>query len=186
MGDVHRDERDKSGQKFSLSKLDKFRVDDMTLRQRTPRQRDDVHLAFVRASGCVVCPKGVNRHTEAAHIRFACIAIGKPATGMQEKPDDKWTVGLCDYHHRTGILAQHKISEERFWFEIHGRNPFEIAARLWIESGGAARALEPKTAKRPKKIKARDRDAPKRKIRSSPNFPQGRKLQSRGFEKGPA
>jgi hypothetical protein len=152
----------------------------MNLRQKEPRQHDEKHLAFVRKSGCCVCPKGVNRHTEAAHIRFACLAIDKPATGMQEKPSDCWTVGLCDYHHRTGILAQHKMSEPDFW-EMHGRNPFEIAARLWIESGGAARALEPKAAKRPRKIKERDRDAPKRKILSRPHFPQGRKLQNRGF-----
>lgn len=148
----------------------------MTLRQRQPRHRDDRHLAFVRASGCVVCPKGVNRPIEAAHIRMACIAIGKPATGMQEKPSDCWTVGLCDYHHRTGILAQHKMSEHEFWFEIHGVNPFEVAARLWIESGGAARAIEPQPAKRPRKIKPRDRDAPNRQI-------PGRALQSRGFPK---
>jgi hypothetical protein len=114
---------------------------------------------------------------------MACIAIGKPATGMQEKPSDCWTVGLCDYHHRTGILAQHKMSEADFW-AMHGRNPFEIAARLWIESGGAARELEPKPAKRPRKIKARNRNAPKRqipgrKLESRSTFGPGRKLQSR-------
>lgn len=142
----------------------------MTLRQRQPRYRDDAHLAFVRTSGCCVCPKGVSRPIEAAHVRMACIAIGKRETGLSEKPGDQWTVGLCDYHHRTGVRAQHKISETEFW-QDHGRNPFEIAASLWIESGGAARAAEraanPKPVK-PRKIKCRDRSAPKRKISARP------------------
>jgi hypothetical protein len=163
----------------------------MTLRQRQKRHRDDAHLAFVRASGCCVCPKGVNRPIEAAHVRMACIAIGKRETGLQEKPGDQWTVGLCDYHHRTGILAQHKMNEAEFW-KLHGRNPFEIAARLWVASGGAARAAEraanPNPVK-PRKIKPRNRTAPARKIpgralQSRSTFPpSNRKIQNRGFEK---
>jgi hypothetical protein len=142
----------------------------------------------VRAAGCVVCPKGVNRPIEAAHVRMACIAIGKRETGMAEKPGDQWTLGLCIYHHRVGIASQHSRGEREFW-EYAGLNPFAICQRLWIESGGAARALEPKTAKRPRKTKPRDRNAPKRQIpgralQSRSTFPQGRKIQSRnGFEK---
>jgi hypothetical protein len=160
----------------------------MTLRQKEPRLRDAAHLAFVRASGCCVCPKGVNRPIEAAHVRMACITIGKRETGLAEKPGDQWTVGLCDYHHRTGILAQHKISEVQFW-KNHGRNPFEIAMQLWNASGGAARAAEraenPKPVK-PCKIKTRDRTKPKRQIparemQSRSNWPVGRKIQGRGF-----
>lgn len=164
------------------------------LRQRAPRIRDNAHLAFVRAAGCVVCPKGVNRPAEAAHVRMSCDAIGKPATGMQEKPGDNWTCGLCAYHHRTGILAQHKMAEADFW-KLHGRNPFQIAQRLWIASGGAARAAEraenPKPVK-PRKIKPRDRTKPKRQIPARPvmqsrsTFQPGRKMQSRGFEKRPS
>ncbi len=157
----------------------------MVLRQRQPRHRDDKHLVFVRLSGCCVCRKVTNRPIEAAHVRMGCVAIGKPSTGMQEKPGDQWTIGLCDYHHRTGTLAQHKISEREFWFEIHGRNPFEIAARLWIESGGAARALEPKPAKRERKIKVRKPKEQRAKIQGRSQFPVGRKIQSRGFERRP-
>jgi hypothetical protein len=153
------------------------------LRQRDPRQRDDLHLAYIRNLPCCIC--GSSRDVEAAHLRMRLPEIGKD-TGLGEKPHDSFVTPLCAYHHRTGILAQHKISEDRFWFELHGRNPFEICARLWIESGGAARATEraqnPKPLK-PRKIKARDRDAPKRKIQSRPNFPKGRPLQSRGFER---
>lgn len=108
---------------------------------------------------------------------MACASIGKPETGMQEKPSDAWVTALCRYHHQDGILAQHKIGEQAFWFEIHGRNPFTIAAELWQASGGAARALEPKPAPRPRKIKPRKPKELRAKI------PAGRPLRSRGFEK---
>ena len=55
----------------------------------------------------------------------------------------------------------------------------------WIKSGGAARALEPKPEKRPRKIAARKPPEQRIKIRSRAAFPQGRKLQGRGFEKRP-
>lgn len=146
------------------------------LRQRKPRERDPKHLAFVRAQPCCVC--GSVRMVEAAHVRMSCPNRGKSETGMQEKPDDKWTVSLCAYHHRTGIAAQHVLGERTFWFHVHGRNPFEIAELLWIASGGAARALLPKPIRKPREIKPEHRPAPKR------AFPKGRKLQSRGFSKG--
>jgi hypothetical protein len=159
----------------------------MNLRQRQPREHDERHLKFVRGQVCCIC--GSTRDVEAAHLKLRLPEIGKvDAPGMQMKEHDRWVTPLCHYHHQSGILAQHRIGEQRFWFEIHGRNPFEIAARLWIESGGAARALEPKPAKRPRKIKARDRNAPKRQIpgralQSRSSLPKGRKIQSRGFEK---
>jgi hypothetical protein len=156
----------------------------MTLRQRHPRERDQKHIDYVNKLPCCVC--GSTRNVEAAHLKLRLPEIGKEMPGMAMKADDRFVTPLCHYHHLSGILAQHRVGEHRFWFEIHGRNPFEIAARLWIESGGAARALEPKPAKRPRKIKARDRDAPKRKIQSRQNFPQGRKIQPRGFEKRPS
>jgi hypothetical protein len=144
------------------------------LRQRQPRQRDEMHLRYVRAQPCCVC--GSTRNVEAAHLKLRKPEIGKDMPGMSEKADDRFTTPLCHYHHQSSILSQHKVGEKVFWFEIHGRNPFEIAERLWIESGGAARAQEPKPAKQPRKIKARDRSAPKRKIPS-------REIQSRGFER---
>lgn len=158
----------------------------MMLRQKEPRQHDPAHLAFVRSQPCSVC--GSTRMIEAAHVRYACLPIGKETTGMQEKPSDCWTVSLCAYHHRTGILAQHKMNEAEFWI-MHGRNPFEIAARLWIESGGATRATEraenPKRVK-PRKIEARKPSEQRVKIHGRATFQPGRKLQSRNtFERRP-
>jgi hypothetical protein len=142
------------------------------LRQRDPRREDAQHLAFVRSQPCSIghCP----RPSEAAHIRYACLAIGKDPTGYGEKPHDKWTTPLCGYHHRTGTLAQHKMGEKDFW-ELMGLNPFAIAARLWVESGAAARELLPERAKRERKVRPRDPAKPRRKMQSNPV------LQSRGF-----
>lgn len=149
------------------------------LRQRSPRQRDEKHLALVRAQPCCVCGKTTT--VEAAHIRIACPARGKLPTGMQEKPDDKWTTPLCNYHHQSGILAQHKIGEQEFWFEIHGRNPFEIAERLWIESGGAERALQPPRAKRERKTAQRKPRELRAKIPAGRSLKSNSKIASRPF-----
>lgn len=153
------------------------------LRQRDPHQVDERHLRFVRQQPC--CLPFCKREAEPAHLRMDNLAIGKELTGKGERPHDFFTVPLCPYHHRIGIDCQHNNNEKEWW-ERTGLNPWAIAASLWIESGGATRAAEraqnPKPLK-PRKIKARDRDAPKRKIQSRPNFPKGRPLQSRGFER---
>lgn len=152
------------------------------LRQRDPRQHDPKHLAFVRSRPC--CLPFCRREAEAAHLRMGNISIGKEPTGKGEKPHDRYSVPLCPYRHRDGIDAQHKSNESEWWART-GLNPWAIAASLWIESGGAERAAEreanPKPAK-PRKIRARDRNAPKRKIPARSTWPAGRKLQSRGFD----
>lgn len=148
----------------------------MNLRQRSPRQRDEKHLAFVRTQPC--CLPFCKREAEAAHLRMANLPTGKEFTG-RGKPDDKYTVPLCPYHHRIGIDCQHN-SNERLWWELRGIDPWPIAASLWIASGGFERELEPKRAPRPRKIKARKPPEQRRKI------PAGRPLQSRGFERRPA
>lgn len=159
----------------------------MTLRQREPRIHDGRHLAFVRLQPCCICKKP--GPSEAAHIRMNCAALGK-VTGLGEKPHDMYTTPLCAYHHRTGAVAEHKLTEKVFW-PMFGRNPFEIAARLWIESSGASRALEPKAVKKARKTKPRERAAPTRQIHGRPlqsksTWPAGRKLQSHNsFEKRP-
>jgi hypothetical protein len=161
----------------------------MTLRQRTPRERDEKHLAFVRTQEC--CLPFCKRAAEPAHLRMENLAIGKELTGKGEKPSDCFVCPLCPYHHRDGIDCQHN-SNEKEWWERTGLNPWAIAASLWIESGGAARATEraknPKPVK-PRKIKPRDRTKPRRQIparelQSRSAWPVGRKMQSRNsFEK---
>lgn len=142
------------------------------LRQRDPRQEDAKHLAFVRTKEC--CLPFCHREAEAAHLRMGNLSIGKEPAGKGEKPHDKFTVPLCPYHHRIGIDCQHN-SNEKEWWELRGIDPWKIAASLWIESGGAERALQPKPAPRPRKIKERKPPEQRAKIRAS------QPLQSRGF-----
>lgn len=95
----------------------------MTLRQRQPRQRDESRLAWLRTQPCVIC--GDNTSSEAAHIRTGNLEVGKEHTGMAQKPDDKWTVSLCNAHHR----QQHTMNEMAFWAK-YKLNPFTIAIKM--------------------------------------------------------
>lgn len=104
---------------------------------------------------------------------------------MAEKPSDCWTVPLCGYHHRTGADAQHFVGEKIFW-QLRGIDPFALAMKLWEQSGAAARSAQPKPAPRPRKIKARKPAEQRAEIHGRTTWPQGRKLQGRGFERRPA
>lgn len=92
------------------------------LRQRSPRERDEKHLNYIRSLACCICG---GTDTEAAHIRTASIINGKLHTGLQEKPSDKWAVPLCNKHHR----EQHSMNEMEFW-KSHGIDPFLLAISL--------------------------------------------------------
>ncbi len=153
------------------------------LRQRSPRQEDRAHLAFVRTRPC--CIKHCRRPAEAAHIRMACLAIGKEYIGKSEKPDDKWTVPLCPYHHRIGVGSQHSMGEADFW-QMVGLNPFAIAAELWILSGGAECALVAKPPRKPKKIKQRKPAERRKKVPRGRPLKSNSTLVSRPFERRPA
>jgi hypothetical protein len=139
------------------------------LRQRDPRQEDAKHLAFVRTQPCCICKKP--GPSEAAHIRMNCDARNKQ-TGAGEKPHDMWTTPLCAYHHRLGPVAEHHLTERVFW-PMFGRDPFEIALKLWQESGGAERAAMPKPVPRSRPIKARKPRGERAKIKSNSSFAAG-------------
>src|ERR1700750_2273237 len=93
------------------------------LRQRQPRVRDEKHLNYIRSLPCCIC--GDDTRTEAAHIRTASLAHGKNWTGMQEKPSDKWSLPLCNRHHR----EQHTMNELAFW-KSYNIDPFMLAILL--------------------------------------------------------
>lgn len=100
------------------------------LRQRQPHQADPGFLAFVRRQRCCAC--GAPPPVQAAHVRMACLERGKRATGIGEKPDDRWAVGLCRGCHLDGPGAQHRVGEERFW-RLLKLDPVAIAERLYAE-----------------------------------------------------
>jgi hypothetical protein len=97
------------------------------------RVRDLGFLAFLRRQPCTLA--GYPGHVcsgriEAAHIRFASAADGKPLTGMQTKPDDRYCVPLCSGAHTSGADAQHR-SGERAWWAAHGLDALATAAALY-------------------------------------------------------
>jgi hypothetical protein len=91
------------------------------LRQREPRVHDEKHLKFIRSQPCCLC--GDNTSTEAAHIRVGSIPHNKNHTGMGEKPSDKWTLPLCNRHHR----EQHAFGDELAYWAEWGVDPFVLA-----------------------------------------------------------
>ena len=96
------------------------------------RERDTGYLAFLRRQPCA-CGCGAPAPSDAAHIRMASPERGKPPTGMQVKPSDRFAVPLNRVCHE----RQHSMSETRFWSTLD-RDPFEIADRLYAEYQGAA------------------------------------------------
>lgn len=97
------------------------------MRQRHPREKAAAHLEFIRTLPSLVPGRGP---VEAAHIRYPDPRYCKPATGMAEKPSDKFAVPLAAEAHR----SQHSTGE-RAWWASKGIDPVLIAALLWLHSG---------------------------------------------------
>ena len=98
------------------------------------RDHDRPHLDFIRQlpsviSGAYGC--------EAAHIRAGNPTYRKKRTGMQQKPDDCWTLPLTPSEHK----EQHSINEMDFWRE-HNIDPFRLALDLYAVTGNNDRARE--------------------------------------------
>lgn len=104
--------------------------------KRTPRERDNAHLDFIRSLPCVVC--GDNTSTEAAHVRFSDVSAGKVNPGVGQKPHDFWTVPLCGSCHR----GQHLMGERDFWSLLAKVDPLRTAAFLYLASGDYERGCQ--------------------------------------------
>lgn len=90
------------------------------------------HLNFIRALPCLA--SGSTIRIEAAHIRYADPAHGKPGTPMGRKPDDCYVVPLSAHAHREGPNAQHG-GNEREWWEALRIDPIAIALALYAITG---------------------------------------------------
>lgn len=99
--------------------------------RRSDAGRDSDYLAMLRELPCLKC--GVEPCGEAAHVRLASAAYGK-ASGLQQKPDDKWALPLCGDDHREARDAQHKRREHDFWRDL-GINPLIACERLHAQRG---------------------------------------------------
>lgn len=108
---------------------------DEDMRKKTPRERDDAHLKFIRTLPCLVC--GDNTSVEAAHIRFTDMSAAKNNPGIGQKPSDYWAVPLCGMHHR----QQHDMRETDFW-EIAKIDALRVAAFLYLATGDHERGSQ--------------------------------------------
>lgn len=115
--------------------------------QRQPRLHDEGYLAFLRKQPCCVCH--AHAPCDAAHVKSASHAHGKPSSGTA-KPDDKWCVPLC----RSCHLLQHHAGNEMHWWRLQDKNPFTYAINYYAEYGGAGG--EPKKSRVRKKREPRD------------------------------
>lgn len=111
---------------------EKKRARPVSVKADRGRVRDNGYLAFLRRQPCAVASDKCAGPIEAAHIRFADFGRGKPLTGMQTKPDDKWCAPLCAGHHRLNSDAQHRVNERGFW-GARGIDPLALAVRLYAE-----------------------------------------------------
>lgn len=107
----------------------------MSLRHRTPRERDPAYMGWVAQLPCAAClVRGTfKRGVHVAHLRTGSLEHGKRDTGGAEKPDDRWTLPLCPPHHtgdaRRVSISQHAMNELEFW-AAHGINPFTLCIDL--------------------------------------------------------
>lgn len=95
------------------------------MQQRRPRVKDEKYLAWIRSYSCLLCENNVE--VEACHVRLEDPLVDKRETGMGEKPDDRWTLPLCGYHHRD----QHRGGEQQFW-NRHRVNPISACLALQV------------------------------------------------------
>lgn len=121
--------------------------------QRAPRLYDAGFLAFIRRKPCCVC--GQAAPSEAAHIRMGNLEMGKRATGMAEKPNDRFAVPLCGPSFDTSWIGchrqQHAMNEADFWrLWADSADPFAIAARLYAEYGGTGGKPKKRTTIKPR------------------------------------
>ena len=84
--------------------------------KKRPRKEDGKHLKAIRELPSPISLKG---GCEAAHIRSGWPTIGKRETGLQEKPDDCWTLPLTSHEHN----EQHAYGDELGWWKLHGFTP---------------------------------------------------------------
>jgi hypothetical protein len=143
----------------------------MTLAQRQPRVEHPAYLAYVRTLPCLVC--GKPGRSDPAHLRSSALQYGKRATGMAEKPDDKWTLPLCRHHHD----EQHRENELGWWAGKGIVDPFAVAVALYAGRPGASqpRRVQPRREPKPTVRKPRGERRPVPKgppLKSANNLPK--------------
>lgn len=104
--------------------------------------KDEAHLAFIRKlpsviSGAYGC--------DPAHISAGSPIHNKKRTGGAQKASDCWTAPLTRAEHD----SQHDHGDELAWWRSHGIDPFELAIKLYENTGDAAACVAILRAVRP-------------------------------------
>lgn len=97
--------------------------------------KDEAHLAFIRKlpsaiSGAYGC--------DPAHISAGSPLHNKKRTGGAQKASDCWVVPLTRAEHD----AQHDHGDELGWWRSHGIDPFELAIKLYENTGDSAACID--------------------------------------------
>jgi hypothetical protein len=95
--------------------------------------RDNAYLAYLRRQPC----QALGEHSgpiQAAHLRYADLAVGRSNPGLSRKSDDRWATSLCAGHH----AEQHAHGNERQWWERMGLNAPRSRLASTLNSGGKA------------------------------------------------
>lgn len=92
--------------------------------------RDADYLAQVRDCPCLKCGM---EPSEAAHVRMSSAAFGK-TSGLQKKPEDRFSLSLCADCHRLARNAQHNRCEVEFWAAL-GISPLVVCEKLYAKRG---------------------------------------------------
>ena len=90
------------------------------------------HRKFVASLGCTICAMPA----QCAHVRYSDAAAGKVNPGTSRRPDDVWTVPLCQAHH----IEQHAGGERAFW-EKYRIDPVPLARAIFRVSGNRNAAM---------------------------------------------
>lgn len=105
---------------------------DYQIDQRRPRERNSPYLGWIAALPCAVAmAQGRIQHgVHVAHLRVGSVEHGKRATGLGEKPDDRWCLPLSPEMHVNGPKSQHAFGDEVGFWAQYGIDPFELSLVL--------------------------------------------------------
>lgn len=106
--------------------------------QRQPREKANGYLQALRRVPCTICGA---LPSDAAHLRFTNMAVGRRNPGMGMKSHDRFATPLCREHH----TEQHAAGNEAAWWAAHRMDPDALAAGLYaafLAGGDMAAAVQ--------------------------------------------
>lgn len=136
--EADRRQRAAANRKAKAAREPKGRVGHKPAKPDRGRERDNGFLAYLRRQPCrigLVAPGACEGAIQACHVRYADAGRGKPVSGLQVKPSDRYATSCCAHHHR----EQHARGNERAWWASYGLDGLEQAdLQFAAYTGGAS------------------------------------------------